>query len=78
MFKFELNQLVYHLKDNKVHSAPILSRHYVDNKVEVDWSIEKKDPYSPFGKARVEYYTCHGTFEEEVVFKNKEELKNSL
>ncbi len=33
MFKYELGQTVFYMRDNRIHSAPITSRNYSDEAV---------------------------------------------
>jgi hypothetical protein len=79
MFKYELGQLVYYMKDNKVHSAPILSRMLVENLNE-DWDCteQQKEFFKPFGDSDIIYHTCHGTFAEYEIYSTKEELKELI
>ena len=75
MFKYELNQLIYYLRKNRLHSAPILSRMKVDN------LHEDKDPelFNQFDYDSGTYYaTCHGIYEEENVFDSKENLAQNI
>jgi hypothetical protein len=61
MFKFELSDTIYYLRDNKVHSAPILSRMWVDNAhPEWDATFALRGMYQSFGTSREVYVTCHG------------------
>lgn len=75
MFKYELNQIVWYVKDGKNHSARILSRRYVDNGHD-DWSSTQaqRRAFQAFGKAGIEYATIHGIFEEAELFPSEEKL----
>lgn len=77
--KYELDQVVYYLKENHVHSAAILARMQVESLRE-EWgcTAEQKSFFTPFGKAGVFYQTCHGTFSEKEVFVSREDLARSL
>lgn len=79
MFKYELDQLIYYLMDNKICSAPVLSRASIQNKHD-DWNStdEQKSTFTPFGKSGIFYGTCHGIVNEEDAFPNKDELKEIL
>lgn len=61
MFKFELNDTIYYLRANKVYSAPVLARMWVEN-AHPDWNSTnvQREMYQPFGHAREVYATCHG------------------
>ena len=69
MFKYELDQLVYYLKDNKLHSAPVLSRSITENLREDYDTIFKQ-----LGDSRRVYATCHGIINEEELFESKKAL----
>lgn len=74
MFKFELDQLVYYLLENKVHSAAVLSRIIAENKRDE----EPENFYQQFGESKVQYATCHGVIDADKAFGSKEELLKSL
>lgn len=75
MFMYDLDQIVFYLKDNIVHSAPILSSMCVENiRVENVCTKEQEDFYFSFGKNKVQYATCHGTFDESELFESRESL----
>ena len=77
MFKFELDQLIYYIDNNFIHSAPVLSRKYVDNLHEnFDSTDEQKRMFNMFGKSRIYYKTCHGVFQENHCAASAEELMN--
>ena len=69
MFKYELEQKVFYLRNNRIHSAPILARKYIDN-IQHE-HLKFKDPC-------IEYETCHATFNEDVLFKSKSDLVKQL
>ena len=75
MFKFELDQTVYYIKDNRLHSAPIMSRMVVEN-LKPTWNSTKEqvDFYQRFGPCRVVYATVHGTYDESSLFESPEAL----
>ena len=77
--KYELEQVVWCLRDNKVHSAPVLSRMYVDNAHE-DWNSGpgQKQSFIRFGQGRIVYATIHGQYDEDQLFASREELADSL
>lgn len=77
--KFELEQTVYYLLENKLHSACVLARHRVENAKE-DYACTKQQAelFTPFGPGGTYYATCHGQFREEQVFGTKEELAAAL
>ena len=67
--KYNLDQTIYYLKDNKLHSAPVRSRILVENGTSYAM---------PFGESRIEYATVHGVFSEDEVFASKRELVRNL
>ena len=69
MFKFELDQLVYYLLENKLHSAKIQGRKYTD--VAAEGATTK-------WVNNIRYVTCHGVFDEKDVFATKEELSKAI
>ena len=77
MFKFELNQTVYYLENNRLFSAPILSRLYVDNLRGAN-TEQQIDVFNHFGQTRILYRTIHGTYDETKLFRSKEELALSI
>jgi hypothetical protein len=79
MFKYNLDQIIYYMADNRVHSAPVLSRMYVDN-LHPDWTStpEQRDLFTAFGATNIMYATCHGTISETLAFASAQDLVNSL
>ena len=79
MFKHELDQTIYYMADNRVHSAPVISRMYVDN-LHPNWTAtpEQKELFTAFGPTNIMYSTCHGTISENMVFGSVQELVQSL
>lgn len=79
MFKFELNQTIFYMRENRVHSAPVQSRIKVENAHD-DWDSrpEQVQLYNQFGKQRTLYNTCHGVITEHEAYASKEELLKTL
>jgi len=79
MFKFDLNEVVYVILDNRVHSAPVLSRMLVEN-AHPKWNAtpEQARFFQRFGDCRVMYSTCHGEFQEEELFDSREALAAAI
>jgi hypothetical protein len=77
--KYELGQTIYYLRNNTVHSAPILARICIEN-LHNDWTSTTAQMllFVPFGLAGVNYATCHGMVKEQEAFATKEELAESL
>lgn len=80
MMKFALNQTIFYLRDNRVHSAPVMARHLVENSKPDGFSCtsEQDKLYKPFGEAGISYSTCHGIIEETEAFASRRELAESL
>jgi len=76
MFKFELDQVVFYIEDNCLHSAPVLSRNYVDN-IFGD-GVGDSDTLRCFGPSRIQYSTIHGTYSGKALFATREELAASF
>ena len=71
MFKYNLDQIIFYLMENRIHSAPVISRIYVDN-LNQDWACtkEQKELFTRFGNNCIKYSTCHGEIEENKAFSN--------
>jgi hypothetical protein len=76
MFKFALNQEIWYLDMNKVHCAPVISRRCIDNSNHEGGGSSSF--YQQWGRACIEYKTCHGIVEQDLCFASKEELLASL
>ena len=76
---FELNEIIHYMRDNRIHSAPVLSRMIVENHRE-EWAHtkEQKDTFTHFGPAGVYYYTCHGLVTKDEAFGSKQDLLDAL
>jgi len=68
MFAFKLDQVVWYMKDNKVHSSAIISRKYVDN----------KKSFTPLGNGGIIYATLDGVYLESELADSKENLLKTL
>ncbi len=77
--KYQLEQIIYYMRENKVHSAPVLAALEVKN-AHQGWahSKEQKEIFTPFGPAGVKYATCHGIVSENEAFASREELAGFL
>ena len=79
MFKYKIGQLVFYLKNNKIHSAPVLSWIIISNDSGFDaHTDEQKKFFNRFGENCEKYATCHGEFNEDQLFASKQEVVNSL
>lgn len=79
MFKFELDQIVYYIKNNKVSSAPVLSRMLVENQ-HPKWNATKEQAglFQRFGHCCVVYATVHGEHDEATLFESREALAAAI
>lgn len=77
--KYEIEQVIHYMRDNKPHSAPILARMRVEN-LHQDWAHtkEQKGLFMPFGEAGVFYSTCHGIVKENEAYASAGELGMAL
>ena len=79
MFKFGIGQIIYYMKNNKPHSAPVLARRKVEDHSDNHANTqEQKSLFTPFGPSGTEYYTCHGVFAESNTFDSLDGLLDSL
>lgn len=76
--KYYIGQVVFYIKDNVVHSAPILARMTVENNDIVCYNDIQRRTFQSFGDSCTVYATCHGVFNEDRVFSNKKSLTDSL
>ncbi len=79
MFKFELEQTIYYIRENRIHSAPVLARMIVENSKE-QWAhtYEQKLLFTPFGDSCETYSTCHGLIPAKEAFASKQDLVDFL
>lgn len=79
MFKFKLEQTIFYMHDNRVHSARVLSRMVVEN-LHDDWvcNKEQESAFGPFGPSQIIYNTCHGLVTEANAYESKEALAEDL
>jgi hypothetical protein len=79
MFTFNIEQFIYYIRNDRIHSAPVLAHVIVENAKE-DWlgQIASEKLLTPFGKSREAYATCHGFVPVEDAFASKQDLINSL
>lgn len=80
IFGAAIDQTIFYMMDNKVHSAPVLSRLIVENKHPDKFASneDQKRLFLRFGNARESYSTTHGEISAELAFATKEELLASL
>lgn len=79
MFKFDLEQTIYYIRNDRIHSAPILARIIVENAHD-DWACTdvQKELFTPFGPGREAYATCHGFVPTEEAYGSRQDLVDSL
>lgn len=78
--KYELGQLIWFLKNNKVYSTKIFSRQLVENSTPAEkvYNDAQRNMHNAFGPDGVFYSTVFGTHKETEIFASKEELLASL
>lgn len=70
-----VGELIYYMRENCIHSAPILSKMIVENGNEhLASTSEQKEVFTPFGPAGIIYATCHGKVNSNEAFKSPEAL----
>lgn len=76
---FDLGQLIFYMRDGKLHSAPVLARMSIQN-LHPNWNANKsqRDLFQPFGPNSATYGTCHGLVGGEEAFASKRELAADL
>lgn len=79
MFNFDLEQTIYYIRENRIHSAPVLARMIIDNSKE-QWAntYEQKRLFTPFGETCETYSTCHGFVQAFEAFGSKQDLVDHL
>lgn len=76
--KFELGQLVYFLKSNKVHSAPVLARRCCEIDESAHTAVHIHTSANPDWEAGELYCINHGIYSADLLFASIEDLKDSL
>ena len=74
----KLNDIIYYIVDNKLHSAKVLSICKVEALQISVHTSEQSATFQPFGPPRSRYATVHGVFDEDRVFLSKEDLAKDL
>ncbi len=77
--KYELEQVIYYMLNNKPHNAPVLSRRCIENAHEDLVANECQDTFfKRFGDSGVVYSTCHTEVAEEEAYSSKEDMIRTL
>lgn len=77
--RFKIDQVIFYMSENQIHSAPILSINYVQTNPELKPSNkEQQQVFEPFGEAGIWYATIHGVLKEILVHPNRASLLDSL
>lgn len=74
MFKFELDQTIYYMANNKMHSAPVLARMIVENRDNDHMFGRQAELFQPFGTTSTAYATCHGIVDSAEAFESPQAL----
>jgi hypothetical protein len=79
MFNFDLDQTIYYIRNDRIHSAKVLARIIVENAHD-DWNCtpEQQQIFTPFGNSREAYATCHGLVPVNEAFGSRQDLVDSL
>ena len=77
--KFKLGQNIWYISNNRVCPAPVVTKATIANSFD-DWAEtdDQKESWGRFGHSGIFYVTCHGLFEDKMVFGTKEQLLASL
>ena len=66
---------IFYIRQNRLHSAPILSKVVVENLHEEQASTEQqKDIFTHYGLEGTKFYTCHGEVQENEAYETPEAL----
>lgn len=76
-FEHDLGQTIFYLKNNRIHSAVVVTRMLVENAHD-DWVDTKDHSWQRFGVTGERYVTCHGVVEAREAFATRDELKDSI
>ena len=73
--KYELDQIIHYMRDNRPHSAPVLARSVVES-LHPDWNStnEQKQLFTPFGTDSTLYATCHGIVNESEAYASRSDM----
>lgn len=74
--KYSIDDLIFYMTENTIHSAPILSINIVQTKPSN--KPEQMSMFRPFGEQGIWYATIHGTLKEQLVYSTREKLLESL
>ena len=78
-FKFELDQVVFFIRENRVHSAPVLARMLCENlRPNYNSTPAQREVFTPFGVDGEYYGTCFGIMPASSLFATKEDLAANL
>lgn len=71
----KVGDTIFYLRENRLHSAPILSKVVVENLHE-DWACtpEQEDIFTHYGPGGTRFYTCHGEVNETEAYETPEAL----
>jgi hypothetical protein len=71
----QLGYIIHYVRNDKPHSAPVLTRMTVEN-LHDDWNStkEQRATFQPAGPSRIVYFTVHGMVQEDEITKVEESL----
>jgi hypothetical protein len=76
---YSVGELIFFLQNNRVHSAPVLSRQVITVCADrIPSSNEQEKLFRPFGPSGVKYATCHGIVRADEAFFTQNALADSL
>jgi len=76
---YKIDDIIFYMTENKIHSAPIMSINVVETNPELTASnSEQKQVFTPFGEAGIWYATVHGVIKSNLVYTDRKSLLKSL
>lgn len=76
---FTVGETIFYLRENRIHSAPVLSRRIINVRADIKPHAEEQDClFSHFGPEGITYFTCHGEVEQREAFESRDALADSL
>lgn len=72
---FELGEVIFYMKEGRIHSSQVLSRMVIENyHHRPSPTKEQRQLFMQFGEAGAFYATCHGIVKDSEAYHSKEAL----
>ena len=75
---FELNQRVFYMCENRIHTGEVRSRVHIDNRPDDNMTDSDSCYWQPFGQQAIRYGTIHGVFDQDQLLGTQEALLEDL